>query len=194
MVRRDLELYKILIDNYPDMVAAINSGSREMRLDNDLVIRRKFLPDNPYPISYVASSLEALQHKRKLRRMDYSIIDKVISAIMHIKVGSDDFPITDAPEDKEYIDDISTQLQMRANSRLNLERIFQLITNHTVEIEWIFPDIELLLNDKKYDDINQEILFGLGFPRILITGESQRTGTSVFRNSSNSSNQNYGEL
>ena len=174
----DTELYNALKKEYPEMVAAVLDGKTEIKLENDNVIRRKYLSDNPYPIPYVAPSLEALQHKRKLRRMDYSIVDKVISAIMHIKIGSDDFPVTDAPEDQEYVDDIKSQLEMRSNSQLELERIFQLITNHVVDINWVFPDTSTLLDEKKYEDINQEILFGLGFPRILITGESQRTGTS----------------
>jgi len=110
--------------------------------------------------------------------MDYTLIDKVISAILHVKVGSDEFPITDSPEDKIYLDELRSQLRMRGNSEQLMERIFQLVTNHTVELNWIFPNAEILLNDKKYEDINQEILFGLGFPRVLITGEAAKSGTS----------------
>lgn len=174
----DKELYKAIKKEFPEIIKAIAAGKTEVPLENNFILRRKYLSDNPYPIPYINPSLEALQHKRKLRRMDYSIIDKVISAIMHIKIGSDDFPITDSPEDEAYVTDIRNQLQMRANVEQNLERIFQLITNHTVDINWIFPDVAPLLDDKKYEDVNQEILFGLGFPRILITGESQKTGTS----------------
>jgi hypothetical protein len=95
-----------------------------------------------------------------------------------VKVGSDEFPVTDGEEDQAYLDELRSQLRMRANSDQLMERIFQLVTNHTVELNWVFPQSEILLNEKKYDDINQEILFGLGFPRVLITGESARSGTS----------------
>lgn len=172
------ELYKLIIEFYPDFVKAIGDGKTEVILENENIIRRKYTSDNPYPISYITSSLDALQHKRKLRRMDYTLIDKVISAILHIKVGSDEFPITESPEDQEYLAELNTQLKLRGNNEQLFERVFQLVTNHTVEIAWVFPNVEILLNEKKYEDINQEILFGLGFPRVLITGESQRTGTS----------------
>ncbi len=172
------ELFKLIIEFYPDFVKAIGAGKTEVLLENDNIIRRKYTSDNPYPISYVTSSLDALQHKRKLRRMDYTLIDKVQSAILHVKVGSDEFPITESPEDQKYLEELNTQLKLRGNNEQLLERVFQLVTNHTVEIAWVFPNVDLLLNDKKYEDINQEILFGLGFPRVLITGESQRTGTS----------------
>jgi hypothetical protein len=177
--REDLELFKELKTYFPDFVKRVTAGETEFLIeDSKLVLRRKYLSDDPYPISYVAPVLDALQHKRELRRMDYTIIDKVIGAIMHVKMGSDTFPVTDTDEDKASVLELKKQLSYRFNSTQNLERIFQLITNHTVEIAWVFPDTEALLDMNKYDDINQEILFGLGFPRVLITGEAAKTGTS----------------
>jgi hypothetical protein len=174
----DKEGYDKLVAQFPDFVKLVNKGEKEVPLENDNIIRRKYTADNPYPISYIGPSLDALQHKRKLRRMDYTLIDKVISAILHVKVGSDEFPITESPEDQAYLDELRAQLRMRGNSEQLMERIFQLVTNHTVELAWVFPNVEILLKESKYDDINQEILFGLGFPRVMITGESAKSGTS----------------
>lgn len=176
--KEDKELFKTLTKEYPDFVKDVNSGKKEVLLENKYVFRRKYTSDNPYPIPYINSSLEALHHKRKMRRMDYTLMDKVISAIMHIKVGSDEFPLTESPEDQEVIASLQNQLKMRGRNEDVLERVFQLLTNHTVDISWIFPNVEILLNSDKYADINQEILFGLGFPRFLITGETLRSGTS----------------
>lgn len=176
--KEDKALYEMLIKFYPEFIKEIEQGKKEILLENDLIFRRKYTSDNPYPIPYVNSSLEALHHKRKLRRMDYSVIDKVLSAIMHIKVGDKDFPISNSDSDQKYIENLREQLRMRGRNEQVLERIFQLVTNHTVQINWIFPDTETLLNVEKYNDINQEILFGLGFPRVLITGEAQKSGTS----------------
>lgn len=176
--KEDKELFDLLVRHYKDFVAAIRKGEKEILLENDNIFRRKYTSDNQYPIPYIASSLEALHHKRKLRRMDYSIIDKVISAIMHVKIGNDTYPITESEQDLGYVEDIRSQLRMRGTSQQTLERIFQLITNHTVEINWVFPETSALLDVNKYADINQEILFGLGFPRVLITGEAQKSGTS----------------
>ena len=176
--KEDRELYELLVAYYGDFIKEVESGKTEILLENKNIIRRRYTSDNPYPIPYTQSALEALHHKRKLRRMDYSIIDKVISAIMHVKIGSDEFPISQTKEDEEYVEDIRTQLRMRGRNESVLERIFQLITNHTVDIGWVFPDTKPLLDVEKYNDINQEILFGLGFPRVLITGEAFRSGTS----------------
>lgn len=176
--KEDKNLQKLLKENFPEFAKEVLSGKKEILLENEHIIRRRYTSDNPYPIPYANSALEALHHKRKLRRMDYSIIDKVISSIMHIKVGSDEFPITESDADQEYLEQLRTQLRMRGRTEDVLERIFQLITNHTVDINWVFPETSALLNVEKYNDINQEILFGLGFPRILITGEAFKSGTS----------------
>lgn len=176
--RVDKELYDSLKVQFPEFVKSIEQGKKELPLENNDIIRRKYTADNQYPIPYISPSLDALQHKRKLRRMDYTLIDKVISAIMHVKVGDKDFPITESEEDQAYLEQLREQFRLRGNSEQLMERIFQLITNHTVTIDWIFPDTAILLNDKKYEDINQEILFGLGFPRVLITGEAARSGSS----------------
>lgn len=176
--KEDKVLYELLLRHYKDFVALVKKGEKEVLLENPNIFRRKYTTDNQYPIPYVSSSLEALHHKRKLRRMDYSIIDKVISAIMHVKIGNDNFPITESDQDLGYVEDIRNQLRMRGTNQQTLERIFQLITNHTVEIDWVFPNTDALLDTEKYADINQEILFGLGFPRVLITGEAFKSGTS----------------
>ena len=176
--REDKELFAKLKTYYPDFVKYVLSGNTEILLDSKLIIRRKFSSENPYPIPYISPVLDALQHKRKMRRVDYSIMDKMLGAILHIKVGSDDFPITSSDEDAKVLEELRQQLNYRFMSDQYLERIFQLITNHTVSLNWVFPNTDLLRDVNKYDDINQEILIGLGFPRVLITGESQRTGTS----------------
>jgi len=108
--------------------------------------------------------------------MDYSIAARVISAILLFRLGDKDFPLTE--DNKGDLEDIKNQIFWRDGQGKNVERIFQLFANHTLQIDWVMPDTEALLDDKKYSNINQEIIFALGFPRILITGESERTGTS----------------
>ncbi len=175
---QDIELYKEIMRLYPEFVReVIESKTFKILLDNPLVIKATALADSAYPIPYLYPALEALKHKRNLRRMDYSIAARVISAILHVKVGSDTFPLT---EDQE---DVLTALEEKFKWRENLpvdeiERVFAFFTNHTVELDWVFPEVETLLDDSKYDTVNQDILVALGFPRILITGETERSFAS----------------
>ena len=177
----DPEAYARILALYPSFVDDIHKGKREFILDNsnDLIIRRRVVTDGPYPTPYLTAAIDPLKHKRNLRRMDYSVAVKVLSAILQIKIGNDEYPLTNSEEDVERLNAIKNQLFMRNTRTQEVENIFQLFTDHTVNLNWVFPDITSLLNEGKYQDINEEIIFALGFPRILITGESQRTGTSI---------------
>ena len=172
----DKELYAYLRTAYPKFVAAIMAGKLYFKLEDPLVIKRKVLADSPYPIPYLFASMEAMKHKRNIRRMDYSIASRVISAIQIVKLGNDTFPLTE--DDEDQLNDIKNQMYWRNSGGTDVERIFQLFSNHTLEIEWVFPDTEALLSDSKYKEVNRDIFYGLGFPAILATGETERTGSS----------------
>lgn len=172
----DPQLYADLLKFYPDFVAQVMNGVREILLDNKLIIRRKPITGSPYPIPYLYPALESLKHKRNLRRMDYSLAARVIGAIQLFNLGSDEFPVTE--DDETAFDGIRNQIAWRNTGGRNLERIFQLFANHTLKISWVMPDIEALIDQSKYTEINQDIFFALGFPRILTTGETEKTGTS----------------
>jgi len=175
---KDLDLYEKLLTLYPVFVEQVRAGVKYIPLENKLIIRRKVLSNTCYPLPYLFPSLEALKHKRNLRRMDYSLASRVITAIQLFKLGSDEFPVTESEEDQSQFNFIRDQMSWRNTAGQNTERIFQLFANHTLNIEWIMPDVQALLNEKKYSEVNQDIFFSLGFPKILTTGETERSGAS----------------
>ena len=172
----DKGLYERLKEHYPEFVAKVLNNERYVLLENDLIFRRRYTTDSPYPITYLNSVIESLRHKRNLKRMDYAIAARVIGAIQLFKLGSDEFPVTQ--DQDEQFQAIKDQMTYRYSGGRDIERIFQLFSNHTLNIEWIFPPTDALLDDAKYKDVNNSIVLGLGFPRILMTGETERTGTS----------------
>jgi len=172
----DKDLYEQLLIMYPEFVKKVNNGETKILLDNPLVIERRRMSSETYPIPYLYPALESLKHKRNLRKMDYSIASRVISAIQLVKLGDKDFPLVE--ENEKQLEDLRTQMLWRDSSNKNVERVFQLFGNHTLNIEWVYPNVEALLSDSKYDSINKDILYAFGFPRILVTGEVEKTGTS----------------
>lgn len=170
---KDEQLYTNLKTYYPEFVLLILNGEKYILLDNPLIFRGKYLSNSPYPIPYLSSVIEPLKHKRNLRRMDYSIASRVIGAIQVFKLGDKDFPITEDQSDQ--FESLREQMFWRGSGGRDVERIFQLFANHTLQIEWIYPPTDTLLNEKKYAEVNLDILFGLGFPRSLLIGENERT-------------------
>lgn len=169
----DKKTYKLLKQQYPKFVAAVQAGKTEFLLDDVFAIRRNVTSKSPYPTPFLMAALEPMIHKRNIRKMDYSIAARVISAIQLIKLGNDDYPLTE--DDEQVLEEIKTQMRWR-NLSDRFERVFQLFGNHTLDITWVFPDTAALLDDTKYDSVNQDIVVALGFPRILIVGETLRTG------------------
>jgi hypothetical protein len=174
---KDTELFNKIKTRYPEFVEQINKGNTKFLIKDDkLIIRCKVITGSQYPTPYLYPALESLKHKRNIRRMDYAIAARVIAAIMLVKLGNDNFPVTE--KDENAFDDIRDQMMWRGSGNRDVERIFMLFANHTLEIEWITPDVETLLNSNKYAEINQEIFYALGFPKILTVGETDRTQTS----------------
>ena len=172
----DKELWKELREDYPEFISLVKSGETKILLQNHIIIRRKIRTGTPYPLPYLYPALEALKHKRNLRRMDYSLASRVISAIQLFKLGNDNFPVTE--DDDSQFEEIRDQMTWRNSGNRDMERVFQLFANHTLEITWVMPDISALIDDSKYYNVNQDIFLGVGFPKILTTGETERTQTS----------------
>lgn len=149
----------------------VASGSDKILLKDIDPILRKELSLNPYPTPYLSKVLEALVFKQQLRRMDYAVASRIINAILLVQEGSDEFPLVEGERDN--LDALKQQILARANNPLALERLFILFSNHTTKLTWISPDVEALLDQEKYKQANEEVMEGLGFPRILIVGESK---------------------
>ncbi len=166
----DTEGYNELVNRSPEYVRAIQNGRRVFLLEDARPILRKATSYDDYPIPFLVAALQPLQHKDYLKLMDRSIVNRAIEAVRLIKTGNDQYPAQD-----DDIKDLKSQVVTNSSTG---ERIFNLFTNHTVEIDWIIPPMEALLNEAKYDEANADIFLALGFPRILTTGETLRSNSS----------------
>ena len=167
---KDIDAYTYLIENFPEYVAAVQKGQTLFPLEDVRPIYRKQNSFDDYPTPFLQNALKPLQHKEYLKSMDRSIASRAIEAIRHVRVGDKDFPADD--------DDITAIEVMVTQNSSSGERIFNLFTNHTVEIEWVFPPLDALLNEAKYQEPNSDIFLGLGFPRILTVGETAKSNAA----------------
>lgn len=166
----DKDAYKFLVESFPEYVRAIRAGKTVFELVDARPILRKIISYDDYPTPFLIAALSALQHKAYLKQMDKAIASRAIEAVRHIKVGDKDFPAT--PED---ITATRQTIEMNSSSG---ERVFNWFTNHTVTMEWIFPELEALISETKYAEPNADIFLSLGFPRVLTTGETLRSNSS----------------
>ncbi len=166
----DVEGYRELVREFPEYVAAVKAGTVYFPLEDRALIMRNVVSYDDYPQPFLRNALRALQHKEYLKKMDRTIASRAVDAIRHIKIGSDDFPADQ--------DDLSAAEKVLIASSSSGERVFNLFTNHTWDIKWIFPPLDVLVNDAKYSEPNSDIFLAMGFPRVLTVGETARSNSS----------------
>jgi hypothetical protein len=169
--------YKYLLwkEQYPSMIQAVNKGENSIKLDSDAILRKE-VSFTEYPTPFLFNILEALTFKQQLRRMDYATASRIINAILLVTEGDKDFPITE--ETRGNLDALKQQIAAYTNSASGTQRLFALFSNHTTKLSWIAPDVQAMLDQSKYQQVNEEIGEGLGLAKILITGESRNAQAS----------------
>lgn len=166
------DVYEQLRQAFPEYVALVQKGLTEIPLDV-VPILRKMVPFRDYPQPFLLPALSALKHKARITLLDQHLATRAVEAIRHVKVGNDAFPVTDGDTS---IEDLKQQLQQKAG---NAESVYTLITNHTVDISWVYPPLDALLSDRKYDEPNNTILMAFGFSRVLLVGEALRSNSGA---------------
>jgi hypothetical protein len=162
-------------EQYPSIVQAVNRGENSILLETDAILRKE-VSFTEYPTPFLFNILEALTFKQQLRRMDYATASRIINAILLVTEGDKDFPITE--ETRGNLDALKQQITAYTNSPAGTQRLFALFSNHTTKLTWIAPDVQAMLDQNKYDQVNEEIGEGLGLAKILITGESRNAQAS----------------
>lgn len=117
-------------------------------------------PYERYPRPRGVKVFDSLEYKKSLREADLSTLDGITNYILKITVGNDEYPVTDA-----------TQLETVAQLFNTTSKSFDVVYNHTLEIEKIVsPEIEAVLGQDKYKQVNEDISGGLAMTRALVDG------------------------
>ena len=117
-------------------------------------------PYERYPKPRGIKVFNALEYKNALREADLSTLDGITNYILKITVGNDEYPVTD-----------QAQLETVASLFNTPSKSFDVVWNHTLNIEKIVsPEIEAVLGQDKYAQVNEDITGGLAFSRALVDG------------------------
>lgn len=117
-------------------------------------------PYERYPKPRGIKVFNALEYKNALREADLSTLDGITNYILKITVGNDEYPVTD-----------QAQLETVASLFNTPSKSFDVVWNHTLDIEKIVsPEIEAVLGQDKYAQVNEDLTGGLAFSRALVDG------------------------
>jgi hypothetical protein len=153
---------KIIIKLLPsDFKSSIESGGKVV-LDPLFVgaIDYRKQPYERYPKPRGVKVFDAIEYKNSLREADLSTLDGITNYILKITVGNDEFPVTD-----------QNQLETVAQLFNTPSKSFDVVWNHTLAVEKIVsPEIEAVLGQDKYAQVNEDISGGLAMTRALVDG------------------------
>ena len=156
---------KIIIKSLPsEFKAQVAAGN--IKLDPQYVgdIDYRKMPYERYPKPRGVKAFDSLEYKKSLREADLSTLDGISNYILKITIGSDDYPVTD-----------QAQLATVATLFDTPSKAFDVVWNHTLQVERIVsPEIEAILGQDKYKQVNEDITGGVAMSRALIDG-----GTNV---------------
>jgi len=169
---------KDLIKSLPaDLKRAAEKGG-EYQLDSRLIgiINYRKQPYERYSRPRIGRIFDALEYKRQLQEADTSTLDGISNYILKVTIGNDEYPVTQQEE-----------LTAVANLFNTTSKSFDVVWNHTLQIEKIVsPEIEAILGQDKYKQVNEDITGGLSIPRMMLDGvgelgtaESQMVSKSI---------------
>ncbi len=119
-----------------------------------------------YPMPKVARAFDHIDYKEELQKADFSTLDGITNYILKITIGNDDHPVTE-----------QSQLEAVASLFDTASKSFDVVWNHTLQVEKItFPEIDKILGQEKFAQVNDDISLTFGVSRGLLDG--QVTGNS----------------
>jgi hypothetical protein len=143
-----------------DFKKAAESGNIELDPMFVGAIDYRKQPYERYPKPRGVKAFDSLEYKKSLREADLSTLDGISNYILKITIGNDDYPCTD-----------QTQLETVAQLFNTTSKSFDVVWNHTLEIEKIVsPEIEAILGQDKYTQVNEDITGAIAMSRALIDG------------------------
>lgn len=153
---------KALIKALPPNLKRAADGGGEFQLDSRLVgsITYRKMPYERYANPRSLKIFDSIEYKKNLKQADLSTLDGITNYILKITIGNDEYPVV-------------TQEELEAVSQLfnTSGKSFDIVWNHTLKVEKIVsPEIESILGQEKYTQVNEDISAGLAVSRALIDG------------------------
>lgn len=153
---------KELIKALPTELKAASEKGGEFQLDSRLVgmVTYRKQPYERYARPRSTRVFETLNYKNKLKEADLSTLDGISNYILKITIGNDEYPVVD-----------QTQLETVAKLFDTPSKSFDVVWNHTLQVEKIVsPEIESILGQDKYKQVNEDMTAGLAITRAIIDG------------------------
>lgn len=157
-----------ILSKLPTKVRNKIKTNTDMELNSEVTyhFKRKGSMYNGWGIPALTRVFPAIASKRKLRALDDSTIEGMVNSITIFKIGDKDKPET---WDVGRLTAFASLLAKPSSS-------MTLVWSWDVEHIHVSPSGDILQFADRYKDANTDILYALGFPVALLTGEGAKAG------------------
>lgn len=158
-----------LKESFPsEIIGEIKSGNGKILLPTSIfsIVSKDKQPYEAWAMPMTSHAFDSLDFKRELMEMDRSTSRGIKNRILKVTIGSDTFPVTDTKE-----------LTVLANKFKTNAKNLTIFWNHTLNIEYIEPDLSSL-NADKYQSVNDEIRSTYGITPVLLGTEGASSGNN----------------
>ncbi len=160
MTEDEKEIVKLLPSDFKSAVEKGGGIALDPMFVGNIDYRKQ--PYERYPKPRGIKVFDSLEYKNSLRQADLSTLDGISNYILKITVGNDEFPVVN-----------QTELETVAQLFNTTSKAFDVVWNHTLQIEKIVaPEIEAILGQDKYKQVNEDITGGIAMSRALIDGST----------------------
>jgi len=153
---------KKLIKSLPNEVKSAAEKGGDFQLDSRLVgsVTYRKQPYERYAKPRSTRVFDTINYKQQLKNADISTLDGISNYILKITIGNDEFPVTK-----------QTELETVAKLFDTPSKSFDVVWNHTLDIQKIVsPEIEAILGQDKYAQVNEDMTGGLAVSRAIVDG------------------------
>lgn len=176
VLRANKEQAKEILDALPLDIREhiLNKGPTNIPLDMSKIFVSYNKKDSwePWATPYLISILKDVKFRDKLRQAEISTLDGFISTIRLWKLG--DHKEGFLPNDK-VIDKLVNMISSNVGGGS-----FDIVWDSMIDMEEFYPPVELL-GSEKYDQVNKDILIGLGVPDVLLGGKGANFSNSFIQ-------------
>jgi len=162
---------KELIKSLPKEIKSAAEQGGEFQLDSRLVgmVTYRKQPYERYARPRVTRILDTIKYKQSLQEADVSTLDGISNYILKITIGNDEYPVVSQQE-----------LETVAQLFNSPSKAFDVVWNHTLDIQKIVsPEIEAILGQDKYKQVNEDMTAGLAVTRAIIDGTGDINAAEV---------------
>jgi len=167
---------KKVAENLPnDIKNAINEGKSHLVLDQDklYIAHCKKNDWELWSIPSLYAIINDVQFRDKLRQAEISALDGVINVIRLWKLGDHKEGML---PNSEAVSRLANILESNTGGGA-----MDIIWDSLIEMEDYYPPIDKILGPEKYEQVNRDILIGLGIPEVLIGGHGANFSNSFIQ-------------